>query len=182
VKFQDGRVNSAPPFDEDPQVADADDPAELAAQVDAVLAASRVLVGISASSISAVEATVTLPQLRTLVVLASLATTNLATLAEAMGVHASNATRACDRLVALGLVDRRDNPEDRRNVTLTLTDSGQRTVATVMNARRAAIRRTLRRMPSAQRSQLAQVLGEFAAAAGEQPASQLWAMGWTTER
>lgn len=154
---------------------------ELDAQVDAVLAASRVLVGISAASMSAVETTVTVPQFRTLVVLASLASTNLATLAEAMGVHASNATRACDRLVGLGLVDRRDNPADRRNVTLTLTKNGQRTVATVMNARRAAIRRTLRLMAAEQREQLAHVLADFSTAAGEQPASELWAMGWTTE-
>jgi DNA-binding MarR family transcriptional regulator len=156
------------------------DPPELSGQVDAVLTASRILVAISAKSIASLETQVTVPQLRALVVIASLATTNLASLAEAMGVHASNATRACDRLVALGLVDRSDNPSDRRNVTLTLTTKGQELVATVMQRRRTPIKRALRRMASESRIQLVSVLSEFAAAAGEPPESDLWPLGWAS--
>jgi hypothetical protein len=54
------------------------DPAELSGQVEAVLAASRTLVAISAKSFASLETRVTVPQLRALVVIASLATTNLA--------------------------------------------------------------------------------------------------------
>lgn len=148
--------------------------------MEAVLTASRILVAISAKSFASLETQVTVPQLRALVVIASLATTNLASLAEAIGVHASNATRACDRLVALGLIDRSDNPSNRRNVTLTLTTKGQKLVTTVMDDRRTAIRRALRRMPSESRTQLAPVLTDFAAAAGEFPESDLWSLRWTT--
>lgn len=156
------------------------DPPDLAEQVEAVLVASRVLVAISAQSIAALETQVTVPQLRAMVVIASLRRTNLAALAEAMGVHASNATRACDRLVELGLLDRRDNPTDRRNVTLELTGKGRRLVAAVMARRRRAIRQVLRAMSAEGRSRLVPVLTEFASAAGELPATDLWSMGWTT--
>jgi hypothetical protein len=75
--------------------------------------------GISAQSMSAVEDRVSLPQFRTLVVIASLEPVNLARLAEALGVRASNATRACDHLVALGTISRA--PSDRRHLNLVLT-------------------------------------------------------------
>ena len=145
------------------------------------MAASRVLVAISAASMDTVEHQVSVPQLRTMVVIASLQPVNLVRLADAIGVHASNATRACDRLVALGLVDRRDNPDDRRNLTLSLTSQGQRIVTRVMKHRQTLIEQALRRMPADKRRQLPVILAEFAAAAGQLPAAQLWSMGWTTE-
>ena len=57
-----------------------------------------------------VEDTVTLTQFRALVIIASRGPLHLAALADAMGVHPSNATRACDRLVAAGLLDRAGQP------------------------------------------------------------------------
>ena len=155
--------------------------AQLAAQVEAVLLASRVLVGISAQSIAAVEDRVTLSQFRALVVSRACSRSIWCGWPQALGVHGSNATRACDRLVALGMVDRRDNPSDRRHLNLALTVQGQRIVTRVMNHRRRAIDRALRRMPSAERGQLALVLAVFATAAGEPLASDLWATGWTAE-
>ena len=97
-----------------------------------MLAASRVLVGVAARSLAAVEDTVTLTQFRALVIIASRGPLHLAALAEDMGVHPSNATRACDRLVAAGLLDRRDNPADRRHLLLTLTPAGRELVDGVM--------------------------------------------------
>ena len=119
-----------------------------AAEVDAVLAASRVLIGVAARSLAAVEDTVTLTQVRALVIIASRGPLHLAALADDMGVHPSNATRACDRLVAAGLLDRRDNPADRRHLLLTLTDAGRELVDGVMDRRRAAIGQILRAMPA----------------------------------
>ena len=110
-----------------------------------MLAASRVLIGVAARSLAAVEDTVTLTQVRALVIIASRGPLHLAALAEDMGVHPSNATRACDRLVAAGLLDRRDNPADRRHLLLTLTDAGRELVDGVMDRRRAAIGQILRR-------------------------------------
>ena len=93
-------------------------------QVDAVLAASRVLVGVSAQSIAAVEDSLTVVQFRALVIVASRGPIHLSALADAMRVHPSNATRTCDRLVADGLLDRRENPHDRRHLALTLNRTG----------------------------------------------------------
>jgi DNA-binding MarR family transcriptional regulator len=152
-----------------------------ATEVDAVLAASRVLIGVAARSLAAVEDTVTLTQVRALVIIASRGPLHLAALAEDMGVHPSNATRACDRLVAAGLLDRRDNPADRRHLLLTLTDAGRQLVDGVMDRRRAAIGKILHQMPPDDRAQLATVLTRFAAAGGEPAHADLWSVGWITE-
>lgn len=141
--------------------------------------AARVLIGVSARSVAPVEDVVTPPQLGSLVMVASRGPLNLAAVAEGMGVHPSNATRACDRLVVAGLLDRRDNPADRRNLLLELTPAGHELVKRVMDQRRAAIAEILDRMPPSRRRALADAMRAFVAAAGEMPARDLWAMGWT---
>jgi DNA-binding MarR family transcriptional regulator len=105
---------------------------------------------------------------------------NLAAVADGLGVHPSNATRACNRLVAAGLLDRRDNPADRRNLLLELTPSGHELVARVMDQRRRAIAEVLAKMPTGRRRALTGVLRSFAAAAGEIPDRDVWSLGWTT--
>ena len=100
------------------------------------------------------EDTVSLTQLRALVIIASRGPLHLAALADDMGVHPSNATRACDRLVAAGLLDRRDNPADRRHLLLELTPAGRELIDGVVSRRRIAIEKILRRMPAGQRAQL----------------------------
>ncbi len=153
---------------------------ELHELTDAVLAAARVLVGVAAQSIAAAEGSVGVNQFRVMVIIASRGPLHSAALAEAMGVHPSNATRTCDRLVATGLLDRRDNPADRRHLQLTLTRKGQRLVDGVMQRRRAAINKLLVRMPQADRHRLTEALNQFAAAGGEPPEQDLWSVGWTT--
>ncbi len=150
-------------------------------QVEAVLAASRVLIGVAARSLAPVEDTVTLTQFRALVIIASRGPLHLAALADAMQVHPSNATRTCDRLVAAGLADRRDNPADRRHLLLTLTCAGRELVDGVMHRRRVAIGQILRGMPTGDRTHLAVVLTQFAAAGSEPQEADLWSVGWTTE-
>lgn len=149
-------------------------------EVDAVMAATRVLVALSARSVAGLDGQITLPQFRALVMVASSGPVNLGAVARALGVHPSNATRACDRLVGAGLLDRRDDPGDRRNLTLDLTAAGRALVRQVMDDRRAAIAAILGRMPDEQRRALAPVLESFAAASGEVPATDVWALGWTT--
>jgi DNA-binding MarR family transcriptional regulator len=150
------------------------------AEIEAVMAAMRLLVGISAGSVVEVEDIVTLPQLRVLVMVQSRGAMNLGTVARGLGVHPSNATRACDRLVGAGLLSRRDDPADRRNLLLELTVPGRELVARVMNRRRAAIADVLEQMSTAHRRALVPVLQSFAAAGGEIPDSAVWALGWTT--
>ena len=152
---------------------------DVADDVDAVMLAARVLVGVSARSMAAVADVVTPPQFRLLVMVASRGPLNLAAVAEGMAVHPSNATRACDRLVVAGLLDRRDNPADRRNLLLELTPAGHELVKRVMNDRRAAIAEILDRMPPSRRRTLAGSMRSFVAAAGEIPDRDSWAMGWT---
>jgi DNA-binding MarR family transcriptional regulator len=92
---------------------------------------------------------------------------NLAAVAAALQVSPSNASRICDRLIKIHMVDRREDPSDRRNITLTLTSEGQALIDRVIRHRRTAVRRILRQMTERQREQLSAALDNFAAAAGE---------------
>lgn len=147
-------------------------------QVDAIMVALQALVGIAAQSVTEVEDRVTLPQLRVLVLVASHGTLNLNALAEAMGVHPSNASRSCDRLVAAGLLARAESPHDRRNLVLELTDEGLALIANLVDHRREAIAEVLDRVPDSRRRALVNAMQAFGKAAGESPASNAWKLGW----
>lgn len=129
--------------------------------------ASRALVGIAAASISEVDGMVTVPQLRVLVIIDTRGPQNLAAVASVLEVNPSNASRTCDRLIKAGLLHRKESPQDRRHITLTLTDKGKDLVERVSAHRRKAIVRVLRRMPSDERDRLATAFDSFASAAGE---------------
>lgn len=146
------RIDKSPVFDQ---------------QVGVVMDAARVMNSIVAHSLQALDPSVTLSQLRVLVMLSMQGTLNLAGVAAGLGVHPSNATRVCARLVDLGLVDRRSSATDRRSVELTLTSRGRRTVNTVMRQRRSAVADILVQMPASTRAALARSLHEFTEAAAE---------------
>ena len=158
--------------------------ASLAADVDdlvtAVLTASRVLIGVSVRSLAKVADVVTVTQLRTLVVLDGHGEMNLNRLAELLDVTPSTAMRMIDRLLTANLVTRQDNPTNRREVVLGLTDEGRQVVRDVTGARRAEIARIVKAMPAAQRTDLIEALRAFADAAGEpEPsAGTMAALGW----
>lgn len=147
-------------------------------QVDAVMLAAQVLVGVTARSVADVEELVTLPQLRVLVMISGRGPLNLNAVAKGMGVHPSNATRACDRLVNAGLLDRRDSAADRRNLSLELTAAGHRLVASVVQGRRDAITEVLTRIPDSRRRALVSALRYLAVAAGEEAAGSASRLGW----
>lgn len=138
-------------------------------QADAVMRAARVLVGVVATSVAEVEDLVSLPQLRVLVLVADRGSLNLGQVAEALGVHPSNATRIVERLVVAGLLHRSEHPADRRYLSLELTDRGHEVVQRVMAHRRASILAVMAGMTAAQRRALARALETFATAAGEAP-------------
>lgn len=152
--------------------------AETAEQIDAIMAALQALVGVAAQSVSEVEHRVTLPQLRALVLIATRGTLNLNALADAMGVHPSNASRSCDRLVAAGLLRRTSSPLDRRNLVLDLTEAGETLVDLLTAHRRQAIGAILDRVPKSRRRSLANAMHTFARAAGQSPGSDAWKLGW----
>ncbi len=145
--------------------------------VTAVLTASRVLIGVSARSLAQVEDSLTLSQFRTLVVLGD-GGGNLNRLAEALGVTASSALRTMDRLVAAGLATRRENPENRREVLLGLTDEGARVVQEVTERRRDEIARILERMPVRRRRELVDAFQAFAVSAGEPAHHRATSLVW----
>jgi DNA-binding MarR family transcriptional regulator len=149
-------------------------------EADIVLAGCRFLVALSAQSIAAVEDVADVAQVRALVVISSRGSVSLGALAVAANLHLTRASRLCDRMVAEGLIDRADDPANRRRLILTLTPKGQRVVHDVMAHQRAAITPILARLPRQRRAELVAVLGEFAAAGGEPSGPDLWALGWTT--
>lgn len=148
--------------------------------VTAVLTASRVLLGVAVRSLAEVEDTVTIPQFRTLVVLEAHGRMNLNRLAGLLDVTPSTALRMIDRLLAAELVTRRDNPDNRREVLLELTDAGRSIVERVTAKRRAEIARIVAGMPAGRRAELTAALRAFAEAADEpEPTSELSAgIGW----
>jgi DNA-binding MarR family transcriptional regulator len=148
--------------------------------VTAVLTASRVLVGVSARSLAGIEDTVTLTQFRTLVVLEGHGHINLNRLAELLDVNASTAMRMIDRLLSVGMVTRQENPANRREVLLGLSESGLGLVRMVTAKRRKQISRIVTALPPSQRAGLIKALRAFAAAAGEPdaPSSSAASAAW----
>ncbi|WP_405565463.1 MarR family winged helix-turn-helix transcriptional regulator [Streptomyces sp. NBC_01180] len=111
------------------------------------MSAARLLVGLSARALAEVGSALTLPQLRTLVVLDSSGPVKLAALAATLDVNASTAMRMVDRLEASGLVDRKVNPENRREVVLRTTDEGTALVGTVLEHRHREVAALVGRLP-----------------------------------
>lgn len=144
---------------------------------EAIILASRAMVAIAVRSLNATDHDVTLPQYRTLVVLAYGGSTRLADLAATLAVSPSTATRMCDRLVRKGLVTRTRDDIDRREVKLDVTDDGRHLVEQVMERRRAEVQTILSAIPADSRSALTSSLHLLARAVGEAPELH-WAPGW----
>lgn len=145
--------------------------------VDALLTASRALVGVAARSLTDAESNVTLQQYRALVVLAQHGDLGINSFAEAMSIHPSTASRLCDRLVRRGLVDRSTSPESRREVVITLSTAGEALVSRVTDQRHSEIARIVRRIQSTDQAPLIRALEAFSDAAGELP-DHAWKLGW----
>ncbi|MFE0529560.1 MarR family winged helix-turn-helix transcriptional regulator [Micromonospora parva] len=145
--------------------------------LDGLSALSRTLVGITARSLGSLDAEVTLPQYRTLVILASRAPLRTVDLASSLGVHPSTATRMCDRLVRRNLVVRRQQPDDRRVAWLALTEGGKLLVGDVMRHRTAEIRRLLKTVSSGRPQTPTDLINALVIAAGE-PTEKLWWRHW----
>lgn len=150
--------------------------------VTALLTASRALVAVSVKSLQELGESVTIPQFRTLVVLSTHGEINLNRLAEILDVNSSSAMRMVDRLLAIGLVTRRENPDNRRHTLIGVSDGGLELVRKVNARRRREIKKVVARMPENDRDTLVRALRAFADAAdepkGEGLADQLSRLGW----
>jgi DNA-binding MarR family transcriptional regulator len=151
--------------------------AERDSVLDAVLTASRALVGMAARSLADAGENVTLTQYRSLVVLASRGPQGVASLAEAVAVTPPTASRLVDRLIRKGLVNRRTDRRDRRQVRIVLTEAGRELVNLVTERRRQEIVALLTSIPLDVQQSMATGLRQLAEAAGEVP-EQDWSSGW----
>jgi DNA-binding MarR family transcriptional regulator len=82
--------------------------------------------------------------------------------ADACGRHVSSASRIVDALVQRDLVDRREDPRDRRAVRLTLTRAGERAAARVVSAQEELLRASLAELDADDVEQLARLLSALA--------------------
>jgi DNA-binding MarR family transcriptional regulator len=150
------------------------EPAEV---VDALLSASRALVGIAARSLAGLDAEVTLPQFRTLMVLAARGPQRAVDVSDELGVNPSTGTRMSDRLVRKGLIRRSRGAGDRRVVRLALTPAGRDLVVAVTEQRRAELGRLVAAIPTESHATLVSALRAVTEAAGE-PTEEQWWLGW----
>jgi len=132
-----------------------------------VLAVSRVLMAMSASSIEASPVEVTLNQYRALVVLTARSPIRMADLARELALSASSATRLVERLERKGLVTRVMSETSRRSVDLRLEPAGEQLVAWVMAERRRQFAALLAEVPDRRRDAMRRAFEDLAALAGE---------------
>jgi len=133
------------------------------------MAASRALVAIVARSFAEAHVPITLQQWRVLVIVQNYGSMTSGALAKWMEVHPSSATRTCDTLVKAKLLDRREDPDDRRRTTLSLSRKGEKLVEALLDHRRQAIAAILDEFPAARRGQVAMAMQDFADVAGDHP-------------
>ncbi len=145
--------------------------------VDAVATASRVLVAMATRSLADAGEEVTLTQYRSLVVLASRGPQGVASLAELVAVTPPTASKLVDRLLRKGLVRRRTDRHDRRQVRIGLTEAGRQLIDVVTEHRRLEIASLLKSIPINEQLSMAKGLQKLAKAAGEVP-EQDWSTGW----
>ena len=143
--------------------------------------ASRAFVGLTARSLAVVEGDVTLPQFRTLVVLAARGSQRSIDIADELQVNPSTGTRMLDRLIRKGLVRRVRSASDRRVVRVRLTRAGRDVVEQVMHRRRTELERLVAETAELWRPEVTAALTAFARAAGE-VGEQDWWLGWAAHR
>lgn len=113
-------------------------------------------------------APVSASQLRVLFILEHDEGINLRTLADALGSTPPSTSRLCDRLQAVGYIERTPSATSRRELRLFLSPRG-RTFLTELRARRErAVEAVLAQMPADRRTALVEGLAAFCAAAAAQ--------------
>ncbi|MEW2517314.1 MarR family transcriptional regulator [Actinacidiphila alni] len=106
---------------------------------------------------------------------------NLRTLGDALGSLPSSVSRLCDRLEAVGLVDRQPSPVSRREVELRLTRRGHAALAEFRDFRAREVKAVLGRMAPAELAALAEGLTAFRRAAAAAVAGVPGAVPTTAE-
>jgi DNA-binding MarR family transcriptional regulator len=141
------------------------------------MAASRVLVGITARSLADLAVDVTLPQFRALVVLASRGPQRPADISAELAVAPSTGTRMCERLIRKGLARRTRSASDRREVRIRLTPAGRDLVEQALRRRHDELSAIVAATAEQWSPAVVAALEAFAASAGELPEQEWW-LGW----
>ncbi|MEU7280016.1 MarR family transcriptional regulator [Streptomyces sp. NPDC045431] len=100
-------------------------------------------------------------QLRVLYILDRDQPINLRTLGEVLGSAPSSVSRMCDRLGALGFIERTPSAASRRELELRLSSRGENYLKNLRARRQAALAAVLSAMPASQRAALATGLSGF---------------------
>src|SRR3954451_24841843 len=101
-------------------------------------------------------------QLRALTALRRLPGANLALLAGEMGVTVSTTSRLVDRLVGADWVHRAPSPNNRREISLTLSDGGKRLLRRYDKRRVELLKECLERVPAERHEAVLDALAELA--------------------
>ncbi|MET8143972.1 MarR family transcriptional regulator [Sphaerisporangium sp. NPDC005288] len=109
----------------------------------------------------------TMQQLKVALILSGSGSASGQELAAALGTGLGTVTGIVDRLVAQGLVTRREDPADRRIRRVELTDAGRRMTEELVDAGLAGYRRLLDRLDTATLRSLDEVMTKLRAAAAE---------------
>jgi DNA-binding MarR family transcriptional regulator len=134
--------------------------------VNQVVTATKLVGALIAESLVTLRPSISAPQWRVLV-LASQGDCNISAVAEDLGVHRSNATRVCDRLMTAGLLERRRAEDDKRHVLLALTPAGRRLFNRAMEYRRHRLEEAMAQMTESERADLARCFTRLVEAAAE---------------
>ncbi|MFJ7969631.1 MarR family winged helix-turn-helix transcriptional regulator [Streptomyces sp. NPDC096324] len=113
-------------------------------------------------------APVSASQLRVLFILEHDEGINLRTLADALGSTPPSTSRLCDRLQAVGFVERAPSATSRRELRLFLSPQGRSFLAELRARREEVLEAVLAQMPAAGRAALVEGLAAFCAAAAAQ--------------
>lgn len=111
------------------------------------------------------EMGINFPQLRILFRVRAHPGIDLRTLAEHMGISASAASQQVDKLVDRDLLLRKDDPGDRRRLSLELTERGHQATGEISRASRSYLESALSSLSSDDLADLHRILGRILASA-----------------
>jgi DNA-binding MarR family transcriptional regulator len=121
------------------------------------------MVSIGDSTLEKVTDQLTLTQFRALRTVIDQTPVTMTRVAQELGMNPSSVTRACEKLVRLELLQRAQNPLNRRETLLAPTGKGRQIVERVDTDRRAILATILDRLEPETRASVATAFARFAA-------------------
>jgi DNA-binding MarR family transcriptional regulator len=101
-------------------------------------------------------------QLQALAIVSEVGEPRIGELATALSLDESTVTRLVDKLEAVGLAERRHSSADRRSTIVSITESGQKTIALVREHRRAFMAEMLKSLDPTERAEFVRLTAKAA--------------------